>query len=114
MVAVTLAPACRGDNGAAVLTTATPRPGPPAAIRIDPPTLTIDVGADSQVTAIVTDASGTKLTGTFVSWNTTDGSIVSVSQTGIIRGVGPGTTPVTAVSGTHIALTKVTVAPASP
>jgi uncharacterized protein YjdB len=103
-----------GDNGGPVVTTANPTPGPPAAIRIDPPAISIVVGADSQVTAVVTDASGSKLTGTFVSWNTTNGSIVSVSQTGIIHGVGLGTTPVTAVSGAHIALTKVTVVPTSP
>ena len=85
-----------------------------AAIRIAPSSINVTVGADSQLVAVVTDAAGTVLSGQDVRWNTMDGSVLSVSQTGVVHAISMGTAGVSAVTGTHLAMTTVTVIPAPP
>lgn len=85
----------------------------PAAVRLSPPSVRIGVGEAQQLTAVVTDVTGAVMAGERVSWNTIDGSVASVTETGLVRGVAPGTTLVTAVDGRRIALdtVRVTAAP---
>ena len=100
---VAAAAAC-GDSS----TAAKPSTPQAAAIFLDSASLTLAVGADHQLIASVTDASGAPVSET-VSWNSTDASVVSVTQSGLVHGIAPGTATVTAVAGPHIALSKVTV-----
>jgi uncharacterized protein YjdB len=71
----------------------------------------LTVGANRQLVAIVTDASGAVLPagGQDIRWNSINPAVVSVSQTGVIRGVAPGSALVTAIIGSHVAIETVTV-----
>jgi len=98
--------ACGGNDANAGATSPTPTI---AAIRIQPATMTIVAGSDSQAVAIVTDAAGRPITNADVRWSMTDGAIISVSGAGVIHAISPGVALVTAVDGPRIALDTVTV-----
>jgi hypothetical protein len=73
-------------------------PLPPSVARVDvsPPSGTVDVGSTLQFTATPRDGAGNALVGRSVSWSSGDGSVVSVGSSGLVTGVGPGATTVTA------------------
>ncbi len=100
--------ACGGAGGSAVTETNTPQP---TAIRLDSSAITVAVGASHPLVVTVTGAGGMVLTKAPVSWNTLNGTIASVSQSGVVHGVSAGMTQVTVVSGPTIALTIVRVVP---
>jgi uncharacterized protein YjdB len=85
----------------------------PAAIRLDSSAITMTVGADHRLVAIVTDASGAVINAAPVSWNSINPTVVSVSQDGVVHGVAVGTAQVTAVSGPHLTLATVAVVAAA-
>jgi uncharacterized protein YjdB len=70
-----------------------PPPPPPAAVAtvaVTAPTASLTVGATTQLTATTRDASGTTLTGRTVTWASANGSLASVSGTGLVTAIGPG------------------------
>ena len=72
--------------------------------------LSLNVGDSAQVSAVAKSATGVRLTGRAVSWSSGNASIVSVSSSGQVRAMGPGTTNVIASSGgasTNISVTVV-------
>ena len=83
----------------------------PAAIRFDSVSVKVALGADRQLVAIVTDASGAVLSGQDVRWNSVSPSVAYVSETGVVHGVAAGSALVTAVIGSHLAVDTVTVIP---
>jgi Bacterial Ig-like domain (group 2) len=100
--------ACGGGGEPTVTETATPQP---TAIRLDSSAITVAVGANHPLAVTVTGVGGIVLTKAPVSWNTLNGMIASVSQSGVVHGISAGTTQVTAVSGPTIAVTTVRVVP---
>ena len=80
-----------------------------ASVAIAPSSTSVMVGAARQFTAEVRDASGAVLPGRTVVWSTNSPSIVSVSSTGNVVGVAPGTAQVTVSSGGRSASATVTV-----
>jgi uncharacterized protein YjdB len=100
------------------------RPPGPATITIDPSSATLLIGQSTTLTATVRDADGDVLTDRAPSWASSNGAVASVSQQGIVTGVGPGTATITAsrdgVSGSASAtvqlvpVARVVVAPANP
>lgn len=79
-------------------------------LTIGPTTPTIQQAATLQMAATGTynDGSTQTLTGT-VLWSTSDPTIATISSTGLITGVAPGTATITAQSGTISGSTTVTV-----
>jgi uncharacterized protein YjdB len=69
---------------------------PVADIAVTPSPDTVVIGTTAQLTATLKDAAGTALTGRTVSWSSTDGTIASVTPSGVVTGVKLGTTTVTA------------------
>jgi len=56
------------------------------------------IGQTTEATATIRDASGTRLTGRVVSWNTSNALVAAVNASGIVTAVGPGTSSITATS----------------
>lgn len=87
-----------------------------ASVEVSPGSSTLSaIGASVQLTATARDASGKVVSGQSVSWSSSDASVASVSTSGLVTAVAPGTAAVTArvqgVAGS--AVITVTEPPAS-
>jgi trimeric autotransporter adhesin len=85
-----------------------------ASISVAPSSVSITVGQTSQLTPTVKDASNAVISGAPVTWSIDNGSIATVSSTGLVTGLSPGTATVTATSGAAHTTVSVTVAAAPP
>ncbi len=96
-------------------------PEPVASIALSAPSQAAVVGGTLQISASPKDAGGTALTGRSMTWSSNDQSVATVSGTGLVTGVAPGSARITAtaegISG-HIDITvalapvaTVTIAP---
>ncbi len=97
-----------GKSGAASVTVITP---PVAAVALAPGSLTLTVSGSSQLTATLTDAAGTTLTGRTVTWSTANAAVATVNGTGVVTGVAIGSTVITATSEGRSASVPVAVIP---
>ena len=97
----TVAITARSENvsGSASLTVNTPSPAAVAQVLIQVPTHDLVVGQSIQSEVTLKDAQGNVLLGRTITYSTENSSIVTVSATGVIKGVGVGSTRVTATSG---------------
>lgn len=103
--------ACSGDTEP---TTITPGIGPTVAISVSPRALSLVVGDAGTFSAQGTDARH-RVTGVSVAWSSADPSIATVRQfDGYVVAVAPGSTTVTAISGTLTATATVSVRPPDP
>lgn len=91
----TITATAEGKSGTAQITV-TGRPV--ASVIITPQIANVLVGQTSQFTAAVRDASGTTLTGRTVSWTTSNTAIATISASGLLTAVAPGSVIVTATS----------------
>jgi hypothetical protein len=83
-----------------------------ASIDVTPSPLSVTLGQTAQLTATPKSATGVALTDRQVAWSTVDGTIASVSTSGLVTGAKVGTTTITATSeGVH---TDVAVTVAAP
>jgi trimeric autotransporter adhesin len=90
----------------------TVRQVPVATVAITPPTSSVVVGASTQLTATVRDASGATLPDRLVGWSSSDDATAIVSSTGRVNGIKPGTVTITASSEGKSGTATVTVTPA--
>jgi hypothetical protein len=73
---------------------------PVASVVITPTTNTLYVGQTQQLTAVALDSAGNALANRTIAWGTSDGTKVSVSNTGLVTAIGVGSVTVTAtISG---------------
>jgi uncharacterized protein YjdB len=110
-----------GKIGTATITVA---PLPVATVNVTPPTATIFIGATAQLGAQALSASGTALTGRTVTWIAGAPSVATVSVTGVVTAISPGTVLIVAVidgvSGTAMVTVRahpvatVTITPTTP
>ena len=85
-------------------------PPEPTLITLDLTRVTFtSVGETAQLTAQVYDQNGQLMAGQAVSWSTNAGAVASVSQTGLVRAEGAGTTRITATAGSAVSSATVTV-----
>lgn len=90
---VVVAASCGGggnDNG-----TTTP-PGTVARVEITAPSPTMEVGQNMQVSVRYFDASSSQLSGRTVSYSTSSSTVATVSTSGLVTAIGPGSVTVTA------------------
>ncbi|HET7552686.1 MAG TPA: Ig-like domain-containing protein [Gemmatimonadaceae bacterium] len=78
--------------------TVTVSPVPANAVVVSPGEATLFVGETVSLKATVTDANGDPLSGRPISWSTSSGSVASVSTSGVVTAVAPGTATITATS----------------
>lgn len=88
-------------------------PLPVASVTVTPPSATLPVNGTVQLSAIVHDASGQELTGRSVSWRSDNVGVVTVDETGIVKGVGSGATTVFATSEGASGTSAITVSAVS-
>jgi uncharacterized protein YjdB len=79
------------------------------AITVSPATATLAVAASTPLTPTVKDENGVVVTNRVVSWASSNNGIATVSSTGVVTGVAPGTATVTATSETKSATATITV-----
>ena len=71
---------------------------PVASVSVVPGELTLLAGASQALTATLIDESGDPLTGRSIAWTTTEPLVATVSASGVVTAVGPGTATVVATS----------------
>lgn len=77
-------------------------PSAVASVTLTPSASTdVEVGGTQQLAATALDAKGNALTGQTVAWTSSDTTIATVSATGLVTGVAPGSVMVTAACGTR-------------
>ena len=94
-------------------TTAATADGVVAAIRTTPVAATLAAGSGFAVTGTPMDAEGRALAGPTVSWTTSDAGVASVSSTGELSGVAPGTVTLVAASESRRDSVRLTVTTAA-
>ncbi|MBY0490952.1 MAG: Ig-like domain-containing protein [Gemmatimonadaceae bacterium] len=67
-------------------------------VTVTPTRDTIGVGTERQLTAVLRDAAGNALTGRVLTWGSSNVAVASVSSTGLVVGVAPGTVTITGTS----------------
>src|ERR1051326_4944899 len=92
-----------------------PGPGRVASVDVSPQPAALAVGATQALTATLRDASANVLTGRTVAWSSSNVTVASVSSSGLVTAVSPGTATIIATSEgkTGTALITVLAPPAS-
>jgi len=84
-----------GKSGVAAITVS---PAPVASVAVSPTSATLIVGQTLQLEAQPRDASGRPLDGRTMTWSTNRPDVATVTSTGIVAAVSPGTATITATS----------------
>ena len=84
-------------------------PAPVASVTVAPPSATLVVGANQQLTPTTLDGSGNVLTGRVVTWVTSDQTRATVSSTGMVAAVAAGSVTITATSEGKSGTSQITV-----
>ncbi len=82
---------------------------PVAAVSVSPGTLAIGPGQSGTLVATPQDSTGAPLAGRLVTWSSSAPAIATVAATGVVSGIAPGTTVVTASSEGRTTTVNVTV-----
>lgn len=77
--------------------TEAPAPAPVARVSVSPSRLTITADQQAQLRALAVDADGTTLHSE-IAWSSADTAVATVDATGLVTGVGAGSTEITATS----------------
>ena len=93
--AVVLAACSGGDKP-----TGTTTPGPVAVVNVAVVTSTMIAGATQQLTAKLYDKNGKVVTSSAVTWSATPATVATITATGLLTAVAPGSVRVTATAGT--------------
>lgn len=97
-----------GKAGAATLTVT---PAAVASVSIVPAAASVIVGGTQQLAALTVDAGGNTLSGRVVTWSTSDASKATVSASGLVTAVAPGSATITATCESRTATATITVVP---
>ncbi len=75
--------------------------GPPAiaSVQVIPSTIQLQVAEATALSATARDADGNAITGSSISWRSGNTGIATVSDAGMVTGVAPGSTAITATAG---------------
>ncbi|MGI8547056.1 MAG: Ig-like domain-containing protein [Gemmatimonadaceae bacterium] len=98
---VTITAGSEGKIGSASITVqapAPPAPAPVASVAVSPSSGTIAVGGTLALSATVRDASGNTLSGRTVTWSSSTPQVATVSSSGVVTAVAPGSATITATS----------------
>lgn len=110
----TITATSEGRSGSAVVTVTAPAPAPVASVSVTPSTLSLTTGGTGQLTATPRDASGNALAGRAVAWTTSNAGVATVSASGVVTAVAPGSATITATSEGRSGSAAVTVTAPAP
>jgi trimeric autotransporter adhesin len=82
-----------------------------ASVTVSAPLKSIEVGSTTQLSAVAFDQTGAQLIGVTFQWSSSDKTIATVSNEGLVTGVAVGSARITAVTGTISGFADVTVGP---
>jgi uncharacterized protein YjdB len=82
---------------------------PVGGVTLSPTTATVSTGSSTTLTVTVRDANGAVVTDRVVAWTTSNPLIATVSQSGVVTGIAPGTATITSTSETKSANATITV-----
>jgi uncharacterized protein YjdB len=82
-----------------------------AAVTVSAPLKNVDVGNTLQLTAVAYDQTGAQLVGVAFQWVSSDKTIATVSNTGVVTGVAVGSARISAMAGAASGSADVTVGP---
>lgn len=85
--------------------------GPVASVTLTPDSATLLRGDSAQFVATARNAAGSPLATAAVTWATSDSTVATARQTGLVRAVAPGVATITATSDSHSATARVAVLP---
>ncbi len=102
----TITASSEGKTGTATVTVALV---PVASVTVSPATATVTAGQTTPLIAIAKDANGNTLTGRPVAWTSGSTGTATVSTSGVVTGVAPGTAVITATSEGRSGTATVTV-----
>src|SRR5256714_170731 len=102
----TITAASEGKSGTSSITVTNI---PVATVSVSPPTASIQQGQTVQLTATLKDANGNTLSGRTVTWSSSNTSVATVSTSGLVSGVTPGSATITAMSETKTGTAGITV-----
>lgn len=94
----TIMASCEGQSGTSTITVTNPAPAPVATVTVSLGSSTLVPGATTQATATTRDANNNVLTGRSISWSTSDNTLATVSQTGLVTAVAVGNVDIRATS----------------
>jgi uncharacterized protein YjdB len=80
-------------------------------VTVGAPGANIAVGRTAQLTAVAFDQTGAQLIGVTFQWFSSDKTIATVSNTGVVTGVAVGSARISAMAGTVSGFADVTVGP---
>lgn len=106
LTALALLPGCGGGGGDGGTG---PTPKPVSSVTVSPPTANLAPQQTAQLSATVRDATGAVLTDRVVTWNSSAPQQASVSNTGLVTALTPGTVTITATSEGKSGTAQVTV-----
>jgi uncharacterized protein YjdB len=104
----TITAASEGKSGTAAITV---NPKPVSAVIVSPGQASVTAGQTLQLSAQVTDDQGNVLTGRPVTFTSGSPAVATVSASGLVTGVAPGTSTITATSGDKNGTATITVTP---
>lgn len=104
---VLIAASARGRDAFASVTV---NPTPIGTIRVSAEHRSMLVGESVQLTAQALDSRGNVLSGRPITWSTSDASIASVTESGLVTAIAPGGTIITARAEGNSAVASITVA----
>lgn len=85
-------------NGQSAIAAITVTPKPVASVTVSPAGAAILVGQTVQLQATTFDAQGDTLTGRAITWSSSQSLVASVNSSGLVTGLSPGSTVITATS----------------
>src|SRR5207302_921011 len=102
----TITAASEGKSGTSTITVT---PVPVASVEVTPATASVQAGQTVQLTATPKDANGAPLSGRTVTWSSSNTAVATVSNSGLVSGVTPGTATITATSEGKSGTSAITV-----
>lgn len=102
----TITATSEGTSGSAAVTVVNP---PVASVTVEPSSASVTVGATTTLTATVRDANGAVVNDRPVAWRSSNDAVATVSPDGVVTGVAPGTTTISATSEGKSGSASVTV-----
>ena len=104
----TITATSEGKSGTSAITV---NPVPVASVAVTPGSATVSVGGTQQLTATPLDADGNPLSGRTVTWVSSNTAVATVSASGLVTGVAPGSATITATSEGKSGTATITVNP---
>lgn len=98
-----------GVTNSSAFTVTAPAPLPVASVSVSPATANLQVGANTQLSAVTRDANNNVLAGRAVTWSSSDPSITAVSASGLVTAVAAGSATITALSEGQSGSSSITV-----